>query len=140
MENSPSDHGKIPWRQEVILNRGTGDGVEATLETLSRDGLSLLVDTELFTGEKIGVHVVLPNRQDYRLDPVDLDCRVRYVIELTHPSKRLRAGLRIEAVAERDRGLLEGFLADQARRARVVLNPWPTRRPRSVGSRSLSDS
>ena len=130
MEYSPSDHGKVPWRQEVTLNRGTGDRVDATLETLSRDGLSLLVDTELFTGEKIGVHVVLPNRQNYRLDPVDLECRVRYVIELTHPSKQLRAGLQIEAVAERDRRLLEDFLADQSRRARSVLNPWPMRRPR----------
>lgn len=125
MDRTPSDHGKIPWRQEVILHRGNGSHVEATLETIARNGVSLLVDTELFTGEHVRLHVVLPNRRDYRLDPVDLDCRVRYLIELTHPSNQLRAGLEIADMAARDRSLLEGFLADQARRTRGVLYPWP---------------
>lgn len=115
------DQDQLPrtaWEQEIRLVRGTGDTVSAHSESLFQRGLAVLVDTPLVTGEIVDVHAVVPNHEAHRLEPIHIRCQVSYLVELTRPAARFRAGLTVTHMAPADRERLLAFVRQEARRRR----------------------
>ena len=98
-------HTRFPWRQLVLLSRGNGSELSARAENISVGGFAVVVDTPLYHGEIVSVHLDLPLEEGN--GSLDMVCRVTYLIQLTHPSDSLRAGLEIVEIAERDRDRLD---------------------------------
>lgn len=113
------DQDQLPrtaWEQEIHLVRATGETVSAYSESLFQRGLAVLVDTPLVTGETLDVHAVLPDHEAHRLEPIHIQCQVSYLVELTRPAARFRAGLTVSRMAPADRERLLAFVRQEARR------------------------
>ncbi len=101
-------HTRFPWRQDVLLSRGNGGELGARAENVSVGGLAVVVDKPLYHGEIVSVHLDLPSEGGS--GSLDMVCRIAYLIQLTHPSNSLRAGLEIVDIAERDRDRLDALV------------------------------
>ena len=101
-------HTRFPWRQDVLLSRGNGGELSARAENVSVGGFAVVVDTPLYLGETVSVHLDLPSEEGN--GSLDMVCRVAYLIQLTHPNNSFRAGLEIADIAERDRDRLDRLL------------------------------
>ena len=116
-----SDKDQFPrtaWKQEIHLIRANGESIVAVSESLVQRGLAVLVDTPLVAGEHLEVRAILPNHEAHRLEPVSLECRVNYLVELTRPAARFRAGLTVTRMQPADRERLVAFIRQEARRRR----------------------
>ncbi len=114
-----SDKEHLPrtaWKQEIRLIRANGESIVAVSESLLQRGLAVLVDTRLNAGEHLEVQAILPNHEHHRLEPVSLECRVSYLVELTRPAARFRAGLTVTRMQPADRERLVAFIRQEARR------------------------
>ncbi len=106
------------WQQEIRLVRDNGETLIGTGESLFAGGFAVLLDRPLYTGEEITLETGLPNHAEHRLEPLVMRCRVVYLVELTHPANRLRAGLSPVSISQRNRRLLMQFAREQIRRRR----------------------
>ncbi|QIT56154.1 hypothetical protein HC341_13695 [Aquisalimonas sp. 2447] len=114
-----SDKEQLPrtaWKQEIHLVRANGECIVAVSESLLQRGLAVLVDTPLIAGEHLEVRAILPNHEAHRLEPISLECQVSYLVELTRPAARFRAGLTVTRLHPADRERLVAFIRQEARR------------------------
>ncbi len=107
---------RTAWKQEIHLVRASGETIVAVSESLLQRGLAVLVDTPLVAGESVEVRAILPNHEEHRLEPIVLQCRVNYLVELTRPAARFRAGLTVTHMQPADRERLVAFIRQEARR------------------------
>ena len=106
------------WQHEVRLIRDSGEILRGNTESLFAGGFAVLIGKALYTGEEVTLETVLPNQSEHRLEPLTMRCRVVYVVELTHPANRLRAGLTLVSISKHNRHLLMQFAREQIRRRR----------------------
>lgn len=114
-----SDKEQLPrtaWKQEIHLVRASGESIVAVSESLLQRGLAVLVDTPLVAGEQLEVRAILPNHEEHRLEPITIECEVSYLVELTRPAARFRAGLAVTRMRAADRERLVAFIRQEARR------------------------
>lgn len=108
------------WQQDIRLTRESGETLPATGESLFAGGFAVLVDKPLYTGEELTLETLLPMHAEHRLEPISMRCRVIYLVELTHPANRLRAGLTPVSISDHNRRLLMEFAREQIRRRRTA--------------------
>jgi len=107
-----------PWKQAVTLIRQNGDIVHANGETLRNTSFAVLPELPVYTGEHLRLEALLPDHASQRLERISMNCLVAYVVQLTHPSNALRAGLTIAFIDEENRQHLLRFVREQMRRQR----------------------
>lgn len=109
---------KTSWQQEIRLTRESGEVLTATSECLLNGGLAVLLKQTVFNGELLTIDTLLPNHAAHRLEPVQMRCRVSYLVALTHPPDTLRAGLAIEQIDSMNSQRLLRFAREQIQRHR----------------------